>query len=313
MSGGQALSGAKFAVVDIGSNTAKTSVYVCFPGHGPVALEHDADTVRIGYRVAETGRISADRLERLIETLLRFEDAARRLGATTFTGIATQAFRIAENAGDALEAIQSRTSWRIRIVGADEEIRLTAAGVRRWLAPGDPSVIADIGGASTELIVIDDEGSVTASGSIPIGSGLLFDRAIATSPPPAGSVDHARKLALEAIDAAGILADKTGSLLLPGGTGQFLSMLLAHISPGIAFDPGALPALNRWLSTRSAAETMAVIPVQVDRAQVLPASLAVVEALVLRCAPQRLVAVPSGIRDAMAEERCPPTSSSDYP
>jgi exopolyphosphatase/pppGpp-phosphohydrolase len=313
MSGGQALPGAKFAVVDIGSNTAKTSVYVCFPGHGPVALEHDADTVRIGYRVAETGRISADRLERLIETLLRFEDAARRLGATSFTGIATQAFRIAENAGDALQSIESRTSWRIRIIDADEEVRLTAAGARRWLVPGDHSVVADIGGASTELIVIDPERAVRASGSIPIGSGLLFDRAIATSPPPVGSVEHARKLALEAFDAAGILAGETGSLLLPGGTGQFLSMLLEHLSPGSAFDPGALPALRRWLSTRSAAETMTVIPVQVDRAQVLPASLAVVEALVLRCAPQRLVAIPSGIRDAIAEGICPPASSSGHP
>ncbi len=305
MSSDQAPPGAKFAVVDIGSNTVKTSVYICFPGHGPVAMEHDADTVRIGYRVAETGRIADDRLERLIATLNRFEASARRHGATAFTGIATQAFRIAENAAEALEAIEARTAWRIRIIDAGEEIRLTAAGARQWLAAGESTVVADIGGASTELIAIDAEGAVTASDSIPIGSGLLFDRAISTSPPPPGTVERARDLALEAIDASGIVCAPTGSLLLPGGTGQFLSMFLERLSPGRGFEPGALTVLHEWLATRPATDTMTVIPVQLDRAQVLPASLAVVEALVLRCDPQRLVAIPSGIRDAIAEGICP--------
>lgn len=313
MSVGQSAPGARFAVVDIGSNTAKVSVYLCLPGHGPVALEHDADTVRIGYRVAETGHIDADRLERLIETLERFEQAGRRIGATTFTGVATQAFRIAENSAEALEAIETRTSWRIQIIDANEEVRLTAAGARQWLSAGEPSVIADIGGASTELISIDAAGSITASGSVPIGSGLLFDRAIAASPPPAGSVEQARDLALESVDASGILPDSTDCLLLPGGTGQFLSMLHQHLRPGETFGPDAIRPLHDWLATRAAADTMKAIPVQLDRAQVLPASLAVVEALVLRSGPQRLVAIPSGIRDAIAAGLCPPADSSSRP
>lgn len=305
MSGREIATGAKFAIVDIGSNTAKVSVYVCFAGHGPVALAHDADTVRIGYRVAETGRIADDRRERLLETLGRFEALGRSFGATTFSGVATQAFRIAKNAGEVLDAIQEQTAWRIRVIDADEETGLTVAGARPWIASGEASLVADIGGASTELVAIDSDGAVTASGSIPIGSGLLYDRAIAASPPPPGSVDRARTLALDAIDAAGIATAGTASLLLPGGTGQFLQLLLERLSPSAKFEPAALPTLHGWLATRPAAETMERIPVQLDRAQVLPASLAVVEALVLRSQPQRLVAIPSGIRDGIARGLCP--------
>lgn len=305
MSEPHAAPGARFAVVDIGSNTAKLSVYVCFAGHGPVALAHDADTVRIGYRVAETGRIADERRDRLLATLERFERDARSLGATTFTGVATQAFRIAANADEVTDAIHARTAWRIRVIDAEEETHLTVAGARPWLPAKEPSVVADIGGASTELVAIDGAGTVTAAGSIPIGSGLLYDRAIAASPPPPGSVDRARELALEAIDASGIIAGQAASLLLPGGTGQFLSLLLERLSPGAAFDPASLPTLREWLASRTASETMAMIPVQPDRAQVLPASLAVVEALVLRSAPQRLVAIPSGIRDGIARALCP--------
>jgi exopolyphosphatase / guanosine-5'-triphosphate,3'-diphosphate pyrophosphatase len=307
MSGLGTTPGAKFAIVDIGSNTVKVSTYACFPGHGPVAIEHDADTVRIGYRVAETGLIDNDRLDRLLRALARFEDQARALGATTFSGVATQAFRIATNASDALDAIHTKTAWRIRIINGGEETRLTVVGARKWIAEGDPSVVADIGGASTELIALDASGAVLASGSIPIGSGLLYDRAIAASPPPPGSIDRARELALRVIEDSGILPGATGSLLLPGGTGQFLSMLLQRLSPQHKLGPDTLPVLHEWLASRSATETMERIPVQLDRAQVLPAGLAVVEALVLRSATQRLVAIPSGIRDAIAHDLCPGT------
>jgi exopolyphosphatase/pppGpp-phosphohydrolase len=305
MSGSTITPGATFAVVDIGSNTAKVSVYTCLGTHGPVALAHDADTVRIGYRVAETGRIADDRRERLLDTLERFEGIARALGATTFQGVATQAFRIASNAGEVLGAIHERTRWRITVIDAGEETRLTVAGARPWIVPGESALVADIGGASTELVAIDADGDVTASGSIPIGSGLLYDRAIATSPPPPESLGRARALALEAIDASGVVGAGVARLLLPGGTGQFLQLLLDRLSPNTEFGPEALPPLHEWLATRPAAETMARIPVQLDRAQVLPASLAVVEALVLRSDPQRLVAIPSGIRDGIAQGLCP--------
>jgi exopolyphosphatase/guanosine-5'-triphosphate,3'-diphosphate pyrophosphatase len=305
MSADRVAQGVTFAVVDIGSNTVKVSVYTCFPGIGPVAVLHDADTVRIGYRVAETGAIAPERLERLLDTLRRFEAAARSHRATVFTGVATQAFRIAGNAGDALAAIHAATAWRIRVIDAVEETRLTVEGARPWLEPGERTLVADIGGASTELVAIGPSGEVSTAASVPVGSGLLYDRAIAASPPPPGSLERARDLALEAIDRSGVVTGEASRLLLPGGTGQFLQMLAEQLSPRSEFGPGTLPALHHWLAARSADETMTRIPVQLDRAQVLPASLAVVEALVLRSDPQRLVAIPSGIRDGVARALCP--------
>src|SRR5690625_5089809 len=91
----------RFAVVDIGSNTAKLTVYACDDGRLE-ALHHDADTVRIGYRVTETRQIDGERLARLIATLERFEQATRQLGATLYRAVATQAFRNAGNAGESV-------------------------------------------------------------------------------------------------------------------------------------------------------------------------------------------------------------------
>jgi exopolyphosphatase / guanosine-5'-triphosphate,3'-diphosphate pyrophosphatase len=295
---------ARFAVVDIGSNTVKLSVYVCSADGELVALHHDADTVRIGYRVAETGRIDDQRRDRLIATLQRYEQVARTHGATTFFAVATQAFRIASNTIDVVEAIARGTSWTVRVIDAVEETALTIAGAVPWLIAGESNVVADIGGASTEVIAIDTDGSPTGSASVPIGSGLLFDELILHSPPPESSLERVRDRAAEALDASGVLPEIAQNLLLPGGTGQYLGMLLNSLEPGNKLAPDRLATLHEWLARRHAIETLERIPIQLDRAQVLPASLAIVEALVLRIRPHRIMAVPSGIRDGVARTIC---------
>jgi exopolyphosphatase / guanosine-5'-triphosphate,3'-diphosphate pyrophosphatase len=296
----------RFAVVDIGSNTAKLSVYACTHHDGPTLLLTDADTVRIGYRVTETGVIAPDRLDRLIDCLTRYERAARELNATSFMGVATQAFRIASNSAGAVARIERETSWTVRVIGADEETELTIEGARPWLVAGQENLVADIGGASTEVIAVAPDGAIVSSGSVRVGSGLLYDEEIQSSPPPTGSLDRARERALAAFDGAGVLPPESANLLLPGGTGQYLERLLSTLTPSATLKPDGLEAVHDWLASRHALETMERIPVQLDRAHVLPASLAIVEALVLRLCPTNILAVPSGIRDGIAHRVCPP-------
>ncbi|HYH11028.1 MAG TPA: hypothetical protein VD789_01645, partial [Thermomicrobiales bacterium] len=226
----------RFAVVDIGSNTVKLSVYDC-RDDGPQGIVHDADTIRVGYRVSETGAVSPERVERLVECLLRFEDMARSHGAVTFHAVATQAFRIARNTRSIVERIERETSWRVRVIDAAEETRLTIEGAQPWLAAGRVNVVADIGGASTEVIAVDPEGMVRSGGSIPVGSGLLFDEEITASPPPAGSVDRARERVTDLLDSSGLVPGRASVLLLPGGTGRYLRLLLESIDPTIPFGP----------------------------------------------------------------------------
>lgn len=292
------------AVVDIGSNTVKLSVYRC-GAEGPVALVHDADTVRIGFRVSETGEIAADRVDRLITCLKRYAGTAREHGADRFIGVATQAFRIARNASDVIDRIGRETPWRIRVIDAAEETRLTIEGARPWIPAVTRTVVADIGGASTELIMVAANGSVEWGGSLPVGSGLLFDEEIAASPPPPGSMERARDRVASILDDASTPPRPADLILLPGGTGHFLRLLLDSLDPVGSFTPRSLPVLHEWLSSRPATETMTRIPVQLERAQVLPASLAIVEALVLRLDPSEIRAVPSGIRDGVARTACP--------
>jgi exopolyphosphatase / guanosine-5'-triphosphate,3'-diphosphate pyrophosphatase len=296
----------RFGVVDIGSNTVKVTVYACHNGR-LASLYSDADTVRIGHRVGETGRISDERLERLLEALRRYEARAIELDASRFLAVATQAFRIAGNVRETVERIERETRWRVEIIDAEEETRLTFEGARPWMEPGVASVVADIGGASTEIISVRPDGGPERSGSVPIGSGLLYDEEIGDSPPPRGSLDRARERAASIIAASGVVPASAHTLLLPGGTGHYLNLLAGSLAPGATLAPEHLALLRAWLGSRHAIETMERIPVQIDRAQVLPASFAIVEALDLRCHPKRILAIPSGIRDGVARTVCQPS------
>lgn len=292
------------AVVDIGSNTVKLTVYECAAGGALTALHDSADTVRVGYRLTEAGVIADDRQELLIECLQRYEAQARSDNAETFLAVATQAFRVATNAAAVVEKVEAATAWQVRILSGEEETRLTIEGARPWLVPRQWNAVADIGGASTEIIAVSPDGEISSAQSHPIGSGLLFDEEIGISPPPEGSLEHCISRVTSLLQDQNALPSQVQNLLLPGGTGHYLNRLNEVIAPAHLFGPASLALLHDWLARQHAIETMERIPVQYERAQVLPAGLAIVEALVLRLGPKTLEAVPSGIRDGIAREYC---------
>lgn len=294
----------RFAVVDIGSNTAKLTAYECVPDHPPHPLFHDSDTVRIGFQVSSAGEIAPDRATRLIQTLARFEQDCRAYGCDQFLAVATQAFRIASNSDDVVEQIHNATSWQVQILTGEEETQLTIQGASPWLVASEWNVVADIGGASTEVISVSPDGAIWRSGSVGIGSGRLFDEEIQATPPPPHTMETARNSARAALIASGLLPEHAPILLLPGGSGHFLSKLLAGLSPAQSFNTESLETLNGWLSDRRAEETASLIDVQLERAQVLPASLAIVEALVSLLESDKIIAVPSGIADGAARSFC---------
>lgn len=294
----------RFAVVDIGSNTAKLTVYECLSGAALEPLFHDSDTVRISYRLSSTGTIAAERAERLLQCLSRFERESREHGAERFIAVATQAFRSASNSWSVVEQIESSTSWKLNILSAGDETRLTLEGARPWLVPNKWNVVADIGGASTEVISVSPDGHTWRCGSVEVGSGRLFDEEITVSPPPGGTIANATCRARTAMAGSYLLPQFAHTLLLPGGSGHFLHKLLGTIAPAHAFDRTAVRALHDWLASHPAETTVELIGVQIDRAQVLPASLAIVEALVSDLNPETILPVPSGIADGAAREHC---------
>ncbi|MGC4192528.1 MAG: hypothetical protein QM589_15385 [Thermomicrobiales bacterium] len=284
------------AAVDIGTNTLKFSVARCFPDGRIETIEEWNDAVRIGAGIERTGRIDPERLERAVGTLVAFEQAGRTLGARRFVGVATEALRIAANGQDLLDRIANETAWEIRTIAGTEEARLTFLGLRDELPDGGRATIVDIGGGSTEIITAGG-GGVEDALSIPIGSGRVADRWFRDDPPGATALRDAADDARTFLGQHGsVLNGRRGGLLLSGGNGQFIEGLREHYGIGDSLDTEVIRQVLTRLADESAATVAAILGIQVERAAILPAGVAIALAVAEAVEPNTVRAVPSGIR-----------------
>ena len=280
------------AAVDIGSNSIKLTVGRPGAEGRPEELRRSSRTVRLGRGVAETGRLAQDRVEEAVAVLSAFAAEARGLGASRLVGVATEATRAATNGPAFLDRVRRETGLEIGSITGDQEANLVFRGLAATADLSGPVVAADIGGGSTEVLVVED-GRLCFERSLRLGSGTLTDRHVATDPPTA------TEIAACLMDATAVLADPElpqpagARLIVIGGTGRYLAQL---VGSGRAFDRASTNAVLDDLARRPAAKVasrLAILPV---RAQVLPAGVAIVRALIDRFAPVRVEAARSTVR-----------------
>lgn len=288
----------RLAVVDIGTNTIKFSVFEVPDTGVPLLLASDAETVRLGADIDRTGMIGSDRALRAVSALRRFERVARAAGAKTLVGVATEAFRSASNGPDVLATIHASTGWRLQVIDGLEEARLTFRGVRSQIERFEACVVADVGGGSTELLAIS-AGSLQHSVSIPIGSGRFADRFFGGAPPTLLAIAESRQAARIAFAQVAPSIPLHLPLVLSGGNGVFLERLSTLLTPEARLTIDSLDAVARELVIRPAASIAEVLSISVERAAVLPAGAAIALGAVDALAASELTAVHSGIREGV--------------
>jgi len=152
--------------------------------------------------------------------------------------------------------------------------------------------VADIGGASTELILARD-GSVKWSRSFPLGSGRSTDRFVKQDPPTEAELARCRDDAKATVTDAPLANVEGGRLIVVGGTGEYLDRLL----PVAALrDPAALEQALGKLRATASSRLAAEIGIPEARARVLPAGVAIAAGIADIMAPESFEAAPSGIR-----------------
>ncbi len=121
-------------------------------------------------------------MDRAVETLRQFKQAAQRRQCEKVIAVATSAVREAENGGDFIERARSELGINLRVVSAREEARLIYLGVRQRVdLTGGPHFITDIGGGSAEFIVADDQRPLLLE-SRKLGAARMTAKFIKTDP-----------------------------------------------------------------------------------------------------------------------------------
>ena len=144
-----------FAALDLGTNNCR--LLIARPqGDGFAVVDAFSRIVRLGEGLATTGRLSDAAIERTIAALRVCADKLKRRNVTLARSVATEACRRATNGQAFMERVLRETGIHLDIISAEEEARLAVLGCHVLLEPGDgPALVFDIGGGSTELVLID--------------------------------------------------------------------------------------------------------------------------------------------------------------
>ncbi len=142
----------RVAVVDIGTNSTRLLVADVAAG-GVEELDRRSIVTRLGEGVDATNRLADAAQERVLETLEEYAASIERHGCDRRVAVLTSAVRDAGNGAAFADTVRERFGLDARTLSGDEEARLTYLGATAARdGDGEPLLVVDIGGGSTELV-----------------------------------------------------------------------------------------------------------------------------------------------------------------
>ena len=179
-------SGPLYAALDLGTNNCR--LLVAEPWHqGFRVVDAFSRIVRLGEGLSRTGRLSEAAQDRAIDALRVCRSKLDARGIVRARLVATEACRAAENGVEFLERVRHEAGLALEILTRETEARLAVTGCANlvdWAADG--VLLFDIGGGSSELVWMEFGEGPRAGGdptrhirawtSLPVGVVTLSER-----------------------------------------------------------------------------------------------------------------------------------------
>jgi exopolyphosphatase/guanosine-5'-triphosphate,3'-diphosphate pyrophosphatase len=210
----------RIALLDLGTNTFHLLI-VEIEGQSITELYRE----RIFVKLAEGGieTLSNKVYERAMQTILKFSEVIQSfdVSANEVQAVGTAALRRASNGNQFIEEVKTKTDISIKLISGDEEAILISKGIQ--MAVGKltgTSLIMDIGGGSTEFIILEN-GDIKWAKSFKVGIGVLHNRFYKKDPIPNDDIEAVKNfLNKECEPLINVLSNLTISHLI-GASGSF--------------------------------------------------------------------------------------------
>ncbi len=177
------------AVVDIGSNSTRLLIAE-MAGDTITELVRHSNVTRLGQGVDREGHLADDAMQRVYDVLDGYREEIEAHHCESAVAVLTSAVRDSANGEEFAAVIRDRYSIEPHILSGDEEAQLTYLGATGDRDPADrtPTLVLDIGGGSTEM-VIGEGGDMRFHVSTQAGVVRQTERHLADDPPTAPQVD----------------------------------------------------------------------------------------------------------------------------
>jgi exopolyphosphatase/guanosine-5'-triphosphate,3'-diphosphate pyrophosphatase len=179
----------RVGAVDLGTNSTRLLVADIEEGRLTEIVRRLAIT-RLGQGVDERHELHPASIARVHAVLDGYAGEVAELRTERVLAVATSAVRDASNGRDFLGELGSRYGWLTRLLDGEQEASMTFRGVTSDRSLDGDTLMVDIGGGSTELLVGGPTG-VSFATSLQAGCVRLTERFLTTDPPTIGELEAA--------------------------------------------------------------------------------------------------------------------------
>lgn len=318
------------ASIDIGTNTfrlliAEVHFNAAKTGYTINEMYSERVITRLGDGISENGRLSGQSIHKSIEVLKRFSELTSQYNVLKTSAVATSALREADNSKDFLIRAKSEADIDIHVISGEHEARITASGMLMDFEIQSPALLLDIGGGSTELMLLrpsDTEYRTTDlkypdldpfAVSMNMGVVYLANRYMKQDPPPENVLNSMRDDILLRISTIKESFDHalTDDTILLGTAGTVTA--LAAICQGLTdFDHSKIHKYNlsldnvqriyKKISTISSDERARLIPFDLARLDIIVPGTLILLTLMKSFDFSKLVVSDHGLREGILIE-----------
>ena len=313
-----------FAALDLGTNNCRLLVAVP-TRHGQFrVIDAFSRIVRLGEGLASTGRLGQPAMDRAVEALKVCADKLGTRRVRKARLIATEACRAAENGAEFLERVEREAGLKLEIIDRQTEARLAVSGCGSLVERDTRGVVLfDIGGGSSEIALIDVSrhrtprlaNHIVSWTSLPVGVVSLAERFGGRNVTRAvfeAMVDEVARLLdrFEGRERLSHLASGARFHLL-GTSGTVTTLAGVHLGlerydrrrvDGLWMDNDHVDAMIARLLSWDFEQRVANPCIGADRADLVLAGCAILEAIRRHWPSQRLRVADRGLREGMLSE-----------
>jgi exopolyphosphatase / guanosine-5'-triphosphate,3'-diphosphate pyrophosphatase len=305
----------RVAVVDIGSNSIRLVVFDR-PSRSPLPVFNEKVLCGLGRGIDATGRLNDAGAALALPNLVRFVRLAQTMGVRRLDLLATAAVRDAANGAEFVAEVERRCGVPVRIISGEDEARLSALGVVAGIPEAD-GLMGDLGGASLELVALEKSapgGVVGSHVTLPLGPLRLKEVAL-------GDREAARAAIDAQLDRVPWLTDLRGRTFYPVG-GAWRTLARVHMEQ----TKYPLHVIHHYTVARRPAEDLARVIGRLGkrslasmsglsrrRIETLPFAALLLERLLRRVKPERVVFSAYGLREGHLFSQIPPDEQDQDP
>ena len=294
------------AAIDIGSNSTNLLIV----DQAGQTLQRIVRSTRLGANIGATGVLSVESMQRTLECLREYESLIKKHNVSHRRTVATAACRAAKNTGEFFAKVEKISGAAPELITGEIEGALSFVGATSSFDDRISTLVVDIGGASTELMVGTD--TLDFAVSMPFGAVNLTESELHRDPPRPEELTNAISLVSDGVDDVAHNYPLIGEVeRVVGVAGTIVTVAAVEVGQK-TFDPAALHKLTlsrdavedvfRTLATEPLRDRVFNPGLPRDRADIIVGGCCVLVAIMRRLQISEIVVSQYNLLDGLISE-----------